>query len=283
MVGQVVVADDGVAVGSDGDRSVGTDLAGAVDCSDCGGCASGTITGGDLEIAVGVVVVADDGVAIGSDGDRCLPTDISGAVDRVGCRCNDRVIEVGVVGFARESGVDLCFGVVPVVVIVIDVVAGDVHDQVGGAVNVKTDRTVGRRGDVQSVGDVDTVLEIQRRSVRRTVATRGARIRGDESVVSVLAGARGGDVDGHGGGVSGHDLVARTVDDRDDTFHHESPSVVDDLAAVAGVQNAHRVHRHVDGSIARGNDRVHHAESAGPESHCTRRAKRRPPGSPPIG
>ena len=52
------------------------------------------------------------------------------------------MVEVGGVGFLCECRINFGFGVVAVVVIVVGVVAGDVDDQVGGAIHIEADRTV---------------------------------------------------------------------------------------------------------------------------------------------
>ena len=64
-VGDVVVADGGLAIGGEGERSVDSDAAGAIDGGELPG---GTVEDRVFEVDVGGVVVADGGLAIGGEG-----------------------------------------------------------------------------------------------------------------------------------------------------------------------------------------------------------------------
>ena len=83
-VAEVVVADEREAVGADGDRRVGPDVADGVDGGgrDLGARGSGAAR--HLEVVVGVVAVADEREAVGADGDRRVAPNLTDIVDGVG-------------------------------------------------------------------------------------------------------------------------------------------------------------------------------------------------------
>jgi hypothetical protein len=78
-----MVADEPQAVGADGDRGIGTDVAHTVQGGDCSAGAGRVRAVGHLEVVVGTVVVADEPQAVGADGSRGIGTDVVRAVQ--GC------------------------------------------------------------------------------------------------------------------------------------------------------------------------------------------------------
>ena len=165
---------------------------------------------------------------------------------------------------------------VEIVVVVVGVVTHDVDDEIGRAPHVETDRTVFGCRDVEGVGDVDSVLEVERGGVRGSVTGRGARIRGHVSVAVTLLALGDGDVDGDGGRIVGDDGATRRTHHRDLTLDHQCQRRIRHRISRAGVEHTGRFDGHVSRPDPLIDDGSHDTESAAADGHRARRADGRP-------